>query len=186
MRQVAHAFLSALPAKIFNVAIGLGGLAATLYPERVKEWATWLTTPEQIRIWGFAALAVFLFYWVLWWALKPKEQPVVTGDSFTQNHFGSGHNIRADTVNFERPPFKLTQDIMNQIAAACDVTKPVALNLVHDWDVSAPLEHFLRSKGFQISEVRRIGVFSTYPPHKKPIDLRMEDSGEQSITIDTS
>lgn len=105
-RQVAFKIVDALPSRV-GAIIGtlLTGFAAA-YPERIRQWADWIVSPEQIRLFGLGGLALFVAYWGLWIWLRSggKDEPAPAGLALATHGDGS-HNIGViQTAHFGHVP----------------------------------------------------------------------------------
>ena len=72
MRAIFYEGLSGLPSKIITYALGLGGIAATAWPDSFRKWVSMNMTPEQIRIYGIIGITMSVVYLALIIWLKPK------------------------------------------------------------------------------------------------------------------
>lgn len=104
----------------------------------------------------------------------------MAGDTFNQNHSGSGNNV----INFGRQEFHLTDDIMNQILQNVG-GRSVSLMSVADWDMGDRLAAFLRSSGVNIASHNKAAVYGSVPPHKKPVQISLSDD-HAAIILDPS
>lgn len=98
MRKELHKLLSSIPARFVDLTIGIGGICASLWPDKLKHWADSLMSAEQIRLWGLVSIVVAIVYWVLLRLIQPKEaQHCQQPENVT---FGNGsHILTGNTFN---------------------------------------------------------------------------------------
>lgn len=89
----------------------------------------------------------------------------MSDDKVTQNHWGSGHNINAETVTIGRQEFVLTQEILDQLADHFSGTPAVGISWVGSQKsrvLSEQIAEFLEGRGIRVG--RRGGMmFWGYP-----------------------
>ena len=86
MRQLIYKIWRAVPAKVFFVletGISVGTVA---FPKKVKAWAGWAVTPENIRWIGLIGLCVGLAYWLILALLKPDKSQDAASPGVVADH----------------------------------------------------------------------------------------------------
>jgi hypothetical protein len=73
MQRFLYEALSGLPSKAVTGAIGLGGIAATAWPEKFRKWISGIMTADQIQFYGVVGIVLCVAYWALLAWLRPKE-----------------------------------------------------------------------------------------------------------------
>jgi hypothetical protein len=84
MRRFVYETLSGLPSKAVTGAIGISGVAATVWPDKFRTWISGLMTADQIQFYGLVGVGLFGAYWALLAWLRPKEG----GDAPLQTTYG--------------------------------------------------------------------------------------------------
>lgn len=114
------------------------------------------------------------------------------GNTFNQNHSGSGDNI----INFSQPRLEMTPELIDKIAANLDTTQPVALvwrKKRRGDQLAAALENGLLERGFTIGMKAGIGEISgvefAHPITISPNGFRFPSitivGGQQAVAIET-
>lgn len=172
MRNHAHRIISWLPVGA-GAIITLAATAAGIW-EPIKEA---LDPLVEVLLNHFVLSASFfisvsLLLYLIWNYTKPKPAIMKAndmGDTYKQNHSGSGDNV----INVGKQPFRLTSSVLEEILAAVEHISSVEV-LPHGIEASFPVAEkivkFLQNNG--IDAHRGDGVMMLLPPPNGPLELR--------------
>ncbi|MDC8754583.1 hypothetical protein OIK40_08015 [Erythrobacter sp. sf7] len=189
MRQAIYNVAVSAPGILVPNAIGVAGIAASLYPDATRKLVGGMTV-EQVRLWAAAGIVVFLLYWVLRLALKPaptsEEQPQIMAVSATGDRsvaFNGTNNGTIDTgdkhIHHAPPPFELTQQFMTDALAklkaqAGDQTVIAFLSAGPDpehFAMANSFAKFLADQGFEIAQRRHVNQGGIPGMAEKPFKI---------------
>lgn len=176
MAHPIYSFATSLPSKAFSTAVGIGGIAAALYPEEIKSRIHAAASAGNIRTCAAFFVASFLLYWFLLWRLKPEGESFMGGDTFNQHHSGVGNIIgKVETLNVGKPTFNMSTAAMEQVAAQLGERREILVDGVGtnaSREAAWKLADFLNSRGFLATKGGGVGIL--FPPLDRPIELRPE------------
>lgn len=89
----------------------------------------------------------------------------MSDDKVTQNHWGSGHNINAGTVNIGRQPFVLTQQAIVDTVLRLGDAKTVSVSTYGPMDEARRFVSVLSAAaGRPVTHESHVGMSNVTPP----------------------